>query len=38
MGTEFNFHVALNEGIEDLTKKSDSDQLDFFHALPLLRL
>jgi ribose transport system substrate-binding protein len=34
MGTEFNFHVALNEGIEDLTKKSDSDQLDSFMLSP----
>lgn len=34
MGTEFNFHVALNEGIEDLTKASDSDQLDSFMLSP----
>lgn len=34
MGTEFNFHVALNKGIEDLTKKSDSDQLDSFMLSP----
>jgi ribose transport system substrate-binding protein len=34
MGTEFNFHLALNEGIEDLTKKSDSDQLDSFMLSP----
>ncbi len=34
MGTEFNFHVALNEGIEDLTKKSDSDELDSFMLSP----
>lgn len=34
MGTEFNFHVALNEGIEDLTKASDTDQLDSFMLSP----
>jgi len=34
MGTEFNFHVALNKGIEDLTKKSDSDMLDSFMLGP----
>jgi ribose transport system substrate-binding protein len=34
MGTEFNFHVALNKGIEDLTKKSDSDMLDSFMLSP----
>lgn len=34
MGTEFNFHVALNEGIEDITKSSDSDDLDSFMLSP----
>jgi len=34
MGTEFNFHVALNEGIEDITKASDSDNLDSFMLSP----
>lgn len=34
MGTEFNFHVALNEGIEDITKVSDSDGLDSFMLSP----
>lgn len=34
MGTEFNFHLALNEGIEDVTKASDSDGLDSFMLSP----
>ena len=34
MGTEFNFHLALNEGIEDITKASDSDGLDSFMLSP----
>jgi ribose transport system substrate-binding protein len=34
MGTEFNFHIALNEGIEDITKASDNDGLDSFMLSP----
>ena len=34
MGTQFNFHVALNVGIEDVTKSSDKDQLDSFMLGP----
>jgi ribose transport system substrate-binding protein len=34
MGTEFNFHLALNEGIEDITKASASDGLDSFMLSP----
>jgi ribose transport system substrate-binding protein len=34
MGTEFNFHVALNEGIEDITKAADGDGLDSFMLSP----
>jgi ribose transport system substrate-binding protein len=34
MGTEFNFHVALNEGIESITKASEDDGLDSFMLSP----
>lgn len=34
MGTEFNFHVALNKGIEDITKAAEGDGIDSFMLSP----